>query len=93
MPPERPTAGGDKPERILVSREAAASVPLPVLKRCGKKVMERRPSFPPNDSWQEAPVEDIDHQLVVMVCSVQVDPEGRRVLAIDRARYKPREGR
>lgn len=79
--------------RLWVSTQAAGKVPVAVLIRCVRRVIVNRREFPPNSSWQEPAVTDIDGQLVIMVLKVLNDDQGRRCIGIERARYKPKKGR
>jgi hypothetical protein len=78
---------------ILVSKRASRNVPAPVLVRCARQLLAERIELPPNESWQEPAVTDIDGQSVIMVLCVVLDPSGRRKIAVEEARYKPKEGR
>lgn len=82
---------GDEEVRILIRDEVVRSFPLAVVIRCAKLAVKRRGNPPINDAWEESPVTDIDGQSVTLVLCV-LEVEGRRVYAVNKARYTKRKG-
>jgi hypothetical protein len=92
MSPAEGEGAAETVDRILVDQKAAKNVPAAVLERCARIALKRRLKIPVNPQWQEGPVTDIDGQSVIMVLSIRSDEQGRRLLIVNRARYKPKGG-
>lgn len=92
MSPDTSEGAAERVDRVLVDPRAAKNVPVAVLERCARIALKRRLRAPVNPQWQEPPVTDIDGQSVIMVLGIRSDSEGRRLLIVHRARYKPKKG-